>query len=127
MMNPSTSPILVVDDDVDTCANMADILGDLGYQIDVAYQGGQAVKLAEQTPYGLALLDYKLPCMTGVDLYQHLKRLQPQTEGILITGYASGDTVQRAADAGFRSVLPKPVDFSELILLVQQIVGQRRA
>jgi CheY-like chemotaxis protein len=122
-MIPATSPILVVDDDVDTCSNMADILGELGYQVDVAYRGAEAVRLAEQTTYSLALLDFKLPCMTGVDLYHHLKRLQPQTEGILITGFANNDTIRRAAEAGLRSVLPKPVDFGELVPLVRQIVG----
>lgn len=65
--------ILVVDDERDYCSNVADILGDMGYGVDVAYRGADAIDLATQRPYDLFLLDYKLPCMTGAELYKRLK------------------------------------------------------
>jgi PleD family two-component response regulator len=63
--NFMSAHILVVDDEVDFCSNMADILGDMGYEIDVAHRGAEAIEKATQQPYDLFLLDYKLPCMTG--------------------------------------------------------------
>ena len=59
----AASAILLVDDDQDTCASLSDIISDLGYQVDVAYDGPAALKLSQRQPYGLALLDYKLPGM----------------------------------------------------------------
>ena len=60
--------ILCVDDDPDTCASMSDILNDLGYLVRVAYDGHAALQLVPQQPYGLALLDYRMPGMAGLEL-----------------------------------------------------------
>ena len=49
--------ILVVDDDADTCRNMADLLGDQGYAVDAADGGGMALEKAGRQPYDLGLLD----------------------------------------------------------------------
>jgi CheY-like chemotaxis protein len=57
--------ILVVDDDADTCRNMADILGDLGYATDTALAGDVALEKARQQPYDVALLDLRMPGMDG--------------------------------------------------------------
>ena len=57
--------ILVVDDEVDTCANLSDILSDLGYTVDVAYDGPSALELVKQKAYDVALLDLKMPGMDG--------------------------------------------------------------
>jgi DNA-binding LytR/AlgR family response regulator len=59
--------ILCVDDDPDTCASMSDILTDLGYLVSVAYDGHAALQLVQQQ-YGLALLDYRMPGMDGLEL-----------------------------------------------------------
>jgi CheY-like chemotaxis protein len=92
----ATSSVLVVDDDRDTCASMSDIIADLGYLADVAHDGPAALELLKQQSYGLALLDYKMPGMSGVELYRHMKRDGAKTVGILITAFASnGICVER--------------------------------
>ena len=65
--------ILCVDDDPDTCASMSDILTDLGYLVSVAYDGHAALQLVQQQPYGLALLDYRMPGMDGLELYRRIR------------------------------------------------------
>jgi two-component system response regulator HydG len=116
--------VLVVDDEPDTCANLADILGDLGYQVDVAHSGPQALKLAAGRMYDLALLDLRMPGMDGLELYRQLKERSAGTVAILVTAYASGETAQRARDAGAWQILPKPVDIAKLLELVQQALDQ---
>lgn len=59
--------ILLVDDDKDTCASMSDIFLDLGYTVDMAYDGPSALGLTERHQYHLALLDYNMPGMDGLD------------------------------------------------------------
>jgi two-component system, NtrC family, response regulator HydG len=117
------SAILLVDDDHDTCASLSDIISDLGYRVDVAYDGPAALALSRQKPYGLALLDYKLPGMDGVQVYGHLKQLQAETVGVLVTGFAEETTVLAAFRAEMREVMSKPVDFGRLIPLIEDVVG----
>ena len=77
----AASFILVVDDDPDTCACMSDVIADLGYHVDVAYDGPAALVLCKGQPYGLALLDYKLPGMNGVELYRQSEARRSQNSG----------------------------------------------
>jgi CheY-like chemotaxis protein len=119
----AASAILLVDDDWDTCASLSDIISDLGYRVDVAYDGPAALELSRRHPYGLAVLDYKMPGMDGVELYTHLKQVRVDTVGVLVTGFAADDTAQAAARAGIRRVLPKPVDFGRLLPLIEEVAG----
>ena len=123
MTTPAAS-ILVVDDDVDTCRNLSDILTDLGYQVDTAHDGPSALRLARSRPYDLALLDLKMPGMDGLTLYRELRKVRAATVAIIVTAYASKATADEALAAGAWRVLPKPVDFPRLLGLVEEAVGQ---
>jgi CheY-like chemotaxis protein len=116
--------ILVVDDDVDTCRNLADILGDLGYDVDTAHDGPTALERVRARRYDVALLDLKMPGMDGVAVYRAIKRLRSDTVAIIVTAYASSETAQQALTAGAWQILPKPVDFPKLLKLVDEAVGQ---
>ena len=116
--------ILVVDDELDTCANLSDILGELGYQVDVAYDGPSALELVEQKRYDVALLDLKMPGMDGLELYRRIKELQSGTVAIVVTAYASSNTAQEALAAGAWRILAKPVDFPQLMKLVDEAIEQ---
>jgi len=111
--------ILVVDDDADTCRNMADLFGDWGYAIETAESGDTALVKARRQPYDLALLDLRMPGMDGLTLCQHLKRLQPLMVTMFVTGYGGSDLDEQARAAGARHVVLKPVDFSRLLALVE--------
>jgi CheY-like chemotaxis protein len=119
----ATASILLVDDDQDSCTSLSDVISDLGYQVGVAYDGPAALELSRHRCFGLALLDFKLPGMNGVELYGHLKQVQPGTVGVLVTAFAAEATVQAATQAGIRQVLPKPVDFGRLIPLIEAVAG----
>jgi CheY-like chemotaxis protein len=115
--------ILCVDDDPDTCASMSDILTDLGYGVRVAYDGHAALQLVQQHPYGLALLDYRMPGMDGLELYRRIRQLRPSVVAIFVTAFAVSSLMDEARTVGVRKVLPKPVDFEELLPLVEEISG----
>jgi len=73
-MNAVTPSILVVDDEVDACLNLADILSDLGYRVDLAHDGESALALVRQRRYDVALLDLMMPGMDGTTLYGEMKK-----------------------------------------------------
>jgi CheY-like chemotaxis protein len=116
--------VIVVDDDNDTCRNLADLFGDLGYAIDTAEGGEIALEKARQQSYDLGLLDFRMPGMDGLTLCRRLKQLQPFMVAMIVTAYA-GDTLDvEAHAAGARYVLSKPVDFPRLLALVEQALAQ---
>lgn len=116
--------ILVVDDETDTCANLKDILTDLGYQVDVAYDGPSALALVEQHPYDVALLDLKMPGMDGLELYRRIKKRRAGTVAIIVTAYAASETAQAAQQAGAWQILPKPVNSTHLLELIEEASEQ---
>jgi CheY-like chemotaxis protein len=116
--------ILVVDDDADTCRNMADLFGDLGYAIDTAEGGDIALEKARQQTYNVGLLDLRMPGMDGLTLCRHLKRLHPDMVAMLVTAFAGRGLDEEAQAAGVRHVLPKPVDFPRLLDLIREALAQ---
>jgi CheY-like chemotaxis protein len=116
--------ILVVDDDADTRQNLADILTDMGYQVDTAPDGPAALELVRKNPYDVALLDFKMPGMTGLELYREIRKVRAGTVAIIVSAYTNAATKEEALGAGAWQVLAKPVDFPKLLGLVDQAVGQ---
>ncbi len=123
-MSTACPTILVVDDDVDTCRNLSDILTDMGYSVDTAHSGPEALEKVRQRAYDVALLDFRMPGMTGLELYREIRKLRAETVAIVVTAFAGKDTAEQALAAGAWQVLPKPVDFPRLLGLVDQALGQ---
>jgi CheY-like chemotaxis protein len=123
-MSANTPSVLVVDDEVDTCRNLSDILTDLGYHVDVAHDGPAALTLVRQNAYDVALLDLKMPGMDGLELYREVKKLRADTVAIIVTAYATSAVADAALTAGAWQVVPKPADLPRLLGLVGQAVNQ---
>jgi CheY-like chemotaxis protein len=122
--------ILIVDDDKDILANLSDILTDLGYETDTAVCGEDAIGKVEQfcpnqteCRYDLCLLDFKMPGIDGVELYEKILEYNPQLRAIMVTAYAGDDGVQRAVAAGTWQVLRKPVDISQLLSTIAEAIN----
>jgi CheY-like chemotaxis protein len=123
-MSAKVPSILVVDDDVDTCRNLQDILSEMGYQVDIAHDGFQALELVRKKAYDIALLDLKMPGMDGITLYREIRKLQASAVALVVTAFAGGGTSDQALAAGAWRVLSKPVDLARLLELVQAAVEQ---
>jgi DNA-binding NtrC family response regulator len=112
--------LLVVDDDQDTCSALSDVLGECGYTTDVSDRAWDALDLVKLHKYDLVLLDFRLPCMTGVELFEKIRELYGDMQGLLITAYATRETEVAALHAGLRRVVHKPIDVPRLLTLIEQ-------
>jgi DNA-binding NtrC family response regulator len=112
-------PILVVDDEPDSCNLMVKFLSALGFKAEAAYDGRTALRLVDCRRFGLAILDYEMPGMNGVDLYRRIRRARPELAAVFVTGHTTIDVVFPAVEAGVLRVFPKPVDFKELIPVLE--------
>ena len=119
-MADSIQRILIVDDEQDTCANLSDILTDLGYQVDTANDGFAALELVKKNDYDIALLDLRMPGMDGVELYRRIREVSAGTVAIVVTAYASSDTAKSARAAGAWQILSKPINIGSLLGLVSE-------
>lgn len=116
--------LLVVDDDQDTCANLADILTDLNYEVRTASDATAALRLLDEHAFDIVLLDLKMPGMDGLQLYRELKHRSASTVAILITGFADAETRKRADGLGVWRILSKPVDIPALLPMISEAAEQ---
>jgi DNA-binding NtrC family response regulator len=112
-------PVLIVDDEPDTGNLMAKFLSALGYQAHAAQDGHTALRLVDCCNYGLVIIDYEMPGMNGVDLYRRIRRARPELAAVFVTGHTTIDVVFPAVEAGVLRVFQKPVDFRELIPVLE--------
>jgi PAS domain S-box-containing protein len=113
--------VLIVDDDVDQCDNLADILQEEGYETLIAHSCAAAEKCAADTSPAIALLDLKLPDGTGTSLLASLKRKHPDCICIIITGYSDLDSVIDALGEGAHQYLRKPLSPRELLRILERV------
>jgi CheY-like chemotaxis protein len=116
--------ILVVDDDRSACAAVRRMLTGEGYVVDTADNGISALEAVERQDYDLAILDYQMPGMDGIELCQRIRQMKPEIPAVFVTAYTTINTVFPAVLAGAERVLSKPVDIHELVPVVQELIGK---
>jgi signal transduction histidine kinase/CheY-like chemotaxis protein len=118
---PGRGRILVVDDNVDAATSLADVLGELGYEVAAAHDGPSALRIVKAFKPDVCLLDIGLPVMDGYELAHHLRESHDLPEGariIAITGYGQDADRRRSTEAGFNAHLVKPVSLDALTRLM---------
>ncbi len=126
-MEQSPGRILVVDDDVDTLMLMRDILEEDGYKVRSCTTGEEALATLHRERFDLILSDIKMPRVSGIDLLLHVRRMNLDTEVILITAYASVQTAVQALRGEAFDYVTKPFSLSEFRQRVRQALQSRSA
>jgi DNA-binding response OmpR family regulator len=119
--------VLVVDDEVDFLETIVKRLEKRNVQAQGVTSGEAAVAAAARTSFDVVLLDIKMPGgMDGLAVLRSIRRLQPTTEVILLTGHASVETSIEGMKLGAFDYLLKPVRFEEVFLKIRA-AGARKA
>lgn len=114
--------ILIVDDDTELAKNFKDILEIKGYSAGIASSGKEALNLLKNYIYDLALVDMKLPDVSGLDLIEEITKTSPILEYIIITGYASLESAVKAVkEKKIIAYETKPVNIENVLSLIKEV------
>ncbi len=113
--------ILLVDDDPEVRAALADMLRARGHRVTEASNGSHALLELERTPIELMLLDFAMPGMNGAELAAEALALRPDLKLVFVTGYADSEAIDRAV-AGRAQVLKKPVGAGDLFGAIEALL-----
>ena len=116
---PDKAPrVLVVDDNEDAADSLATLLGVMGYEVRIAYDGPEAIQTADEFEPAVALLDIGLPKLSGYDIARHVRaRRGGEVLLVAITGWGQEEDRRKAREAGFDHHFTKPADFDRLLEL----------
>jgi two-component system nitrate/nitrite response regulator NarL len=114
-MTSTNTTCLLVDDHPAILASVAAFLKDEGLDVvATARTGGEALRVLESRSVDVAVLDQRLPDMTGVELSYALKKARPETAVVLYTGFSDSALLQEALDAGVGGFVLKDAPLDDL-------------
>lgn len=122
------SRIFIVDDNKKLCDSLRDVLEDDGYTVDSANNGKDAIAMLQVNGYDIALVDVKLPDISGDELVRKLISISPSTEFIYMTAHATLDSaVEAVKQERVISYELKPLDMNRLLSILNQVIKRRKA
>ncbi len=116
--------ILVVDDDEDQLTQSCSILEKRGYSVEAVGTGGDALECVERRRFQLAVIDVKLPDVSGDEVARRIKD-DDDIGVILVTGYPELQECIDALDLGIHETLLKPIEPEELVRVVGEALSFR--
>lgn len=118
--------LLIVDDEIGPAESLRMIFKP-SYNVFTANSGRDALEIVRSTPIDVVTLDLRMPVMSGVEVMERIKELDPDIEIIVITGYSSLDSALRGIRSGVFDYITKPFDVPQISELVRRAVARRRA
>ncbi|OGW49986.1 MAG: hypothetical protein A2Z50_02160 [Nitrospirae bacterium RBG_19FT_COMBO_42_15] len=122
MIKPS---ILLVEDDEILRITISDALAKRGWTVTVVDDGLEAGSLINKKEHDIVLCDIRLPRKNGIEILKEVKRLYPETEVIMMTGYGKVEDAVNAMRLGAYDYITKPFSIEDLIMRIEKIVGHQ--
>lgn len=117
--------ILLVDDEVDFTTSLSRLLLVRGYEVEAVNNGNAALRLLGKTPFDAVVLDLKMPGMDGITTLDEIQQLGLFTQTIILTGYGTEETAERARKMGALDFLSKPMDIEVLLESIESAVHKK--
>lgn len=124
-MNNSDIKILIVDDEQIVRDSLTHWFEEDGYQVSSASDAFDVLKDLRPNKYDIMLVDIKMPNMSGLELLEKVKEIDPDCIVIIITAYASVPSAVQALKNGAFDYVTKPIDPDELSHLIKNAVKQK--
>jgi DNA-binding response OmpR family regulator len=113
--------VLLVDDEQELVTTLAERLGFRDVEAKWAISGRDAVALARQEAFDVAVLDIKMPRVSGIQLKKDLERIRPEMKFVFVTGHGSEEDFRIGSAEGDR-YLVKPLDIDSLVETLKEVV-----
>jgi DNA-binding NtrC family response regulator len=117
--------VLFVDDEKSLQEFMRSELPRLGHEVTVCPDGRAALKVLEKGLFDAAILDLRMPGMSGIEVLEYLKQVAPETEAIVMTGHASQETAIAAVNLGAFAYITKPCKLAEIEGILKKVAEKR--
>jgi DNA-binding NtrC family response regulator len=116
---------LVVDDDVEMCRMVSDILKEDGYSVVAVHDSLEAAKLISKEEFEVMVTDLKMKGLKGLDLLDEVNKVAPLTPVIIITAFGTIESAIKAMKMGAYDYITKPFKTDELVLAVRKALENR--
>jgi len=117
----SKGKILVIDDEDIVRLSCSRSLVPEGYELKMAKNGNEGLKMLEEEAFDLVLADLKMPHMDGIEVLGAIKEKWPKTDVVIITGYQTVETAVKAIKLGAFDYIEKPFTPDSLIAAVANV------
>ena len=111
--------ILIIDDERSIRNSLREILGDEGYEVDVAEDGAEGVKAACATHYDVIFCDIKMPVMDGTEVLSKLAEEEVDSAIVMISGHADIGTAVDCIKKGAFDFIEKPLDLNRILITIK--------
>jgi DNA-binding NtrC family response regulator len=118
--------ILVVDDEANARTALAELLRDEGYRVEMAVDGFKALGKIEEVEPDLVLTDLKMPGMDGLELLRRIRAANEEIVVVVMTAFGAVDSAVSAMKEGAADYLTKPINMTELVLVLAREMERRR-
>ncbi len=118
--------ILIVDDEEVVRLSHIRTLASIHCDVEVVRDGEEALRVMEQRPADVVLLDLRMPGIDGMSVLKTIKQRWPETEVVIITGYPNIETAKEAVRLGAYDYLAKPVGPDEVINVANGAMTQKK-
>ena len=117
--------LLIVDDEERFLKTLTERLAMRDFDVTPCSNGADALKLADERDFDVALVDLKMPGMSGEEVLEALKQKHPLTEVVILTGHGSIDSAIRCTEVGSYHYLQKPCETTELMQVLKNAYQRR--
>jgi len=128
MIKNKVKSILIIDDDVELCEEIKEILTDEGYIIDTANNGIEGLKKLNESIYSMIILDLKMPGMNGLEVLKQIKKKDKSQKVIVITARTKLNFIEIDAEKNkfednilksANRIIQKPFKIKNLISVIE--------
>jgi two-component system nitrogen regulation response regulator GlnG len=116
--------IFVVDDEDALRTVLSGELASEGYDVSSAPDGESAISLLNKESFDLALLDIKMPGVSGFDVLKFIKEKHPKTKVVMLTGFADLKNAIESKKLGAEDFVSKPYDLVDLLTTIERVLSE---
>ena len=117
--------VLFIDDDKQILSIVEQFIHRWGYNVTIVSDGEQAIEAIQKDHYNVVFSDLMMPEISGLDILKQVKKLSPESEVVIVSGYGTIESAIEAMKLGSYDFLQKPINFDRFKILIDRIIEKQ--